>query len=359
MDIALVPSSTPLTGPLAEELVAAYHTTWGVKAVAGRNPAPQPVSLERRHLPLLRDQAYIVADKSDGVRMCLFLSRTGNSREHAVLVDRKLTLYQVPVAATRRFFDGSLFDGELLWTTGADGLRWQTFLVFDVVAIRGDKGLIGKEPLTRRLEVIRRTFDLGSEEIAGAEAAQVKAKEGKIVCGGNTHGLSFRPKQCFGLEMLPTLLRQLQHLPYQSDGIILTPVDEPVRTGTHETTFKYKWKQTIDLQVNVTSRQLLLGAGGVAHNERIDLSNAGLSRTLQISSSFWFDLRDHMCSSDSPVSVIVECVLTQDGELIFAAVRRDKAHPNSIRTVERTLKSLEDNMQPEELLSEILGTSAR
>jgi len=351
----LLPSSAPLTGEVAEELAAAYHAAWGAKVVPGRNPAPQPVSLERRHLELLKANAYVGADKSDGVRMCLFLARACG-REHAVLVDRKLSLYQVPVAASRRCFDGSLFDGELLWTTGPDGTRWQTFLVFDAVAWRGDGGAIGREALTRRLELIRHTFDLGAEEIVGAEAAQAKAKEGKIVCGGNAHGLSFRPKQCFSLEMLPTLLRQLPLLPYQCDGLVLTPVNEPVRTGTHETTFKLKWRHTLDLQANPATRQLLLGAGGVAHNERIDLGASGLPLTL--ADSFWTDLRGALCSYDSPVCVVAECLLQPGGELSFLSVRRDKIHPNSLRTAERTLRSAAENIGPEELLVELLGSGA-
>jgi hypothetical protein len=358
MDVDDLAPSVPLPGgAVADELVAAYHAAWGAKAVPGRNPAPQPVSLERRHLPLLKEAAYVAADKSDGVRMCLFLSRAAG-REHAVLVDRKLTLYQVPVAASRRCFDGSLFDGELLWTTAPDGSRWQTFLVFDAVAWRGDGGAIGCEPLTRRLELIRHTFDLGCEEIVGADAAQAKAKEGKVICGGNAHGLAFRPKQCFSLEMLPTLLRQLPHLPYRSDGIVLTPVDEPVRTGTHETTFKLKWRHTLDLQVNLATRQVFLGAGGVAHNERLSLEAAELG--LRMASGFWEALRGALAPSDSPVGMIVECEVDPTGQTLgFLGVRRDKTHPNSLRTAERTLRSLKEGLGPEELMAELLGSGAR
>jgi hypothetical protein len=350
----LVPSA-PLTGLVVEEIVTAYHAAWGVKAVRGRNPAPQPVSLERRHLPLLREAPYVVADKSDGVRMCLFLTRA-SGREHAVLVDRKLSIYQVPVAASRRCFDGSLFDGELLWTTSPDGSRWQTYLVFDAVSWRGD-GAIGREPLTHRLELIRHTFDLGSEEIVGADAAQVKAKEGKVICGGNAHGLAFRPKQCFSLDMLPTLLRLLPNLPYKSDGLVLTPMDEPVCTGTHETTFKLKWRHTLDLQANSATRQLFLGAGGTAHNERLDLAETDLG--LSADTHYWEALRAALGPADSPVGAIVESELLSDGGLRFVTIRRDKTHPNSLRTVERTLGSVVENLGPDELLAELLGCRAR
>jgi len=351
----LVPSA-PLTGPAVEEIVAAYHAAWGAKAVRGRNPAPQPVSLERRHLPLLREAAYVAADKSDGVRMCLFLTRA-SGREHAVLVDRKLSLYQVSVAASRRCFDGSLFDGELLWTTAPDGSRWQTYLVFDAVSWRGDDGAIGREPLTRRLELIRHTFDLGSEEIVGADAAQAKAKEGKVICGGNAHGLAFRPKQCFSLDILPTLLRQLPNLPYKSDGLVLTPVNEPVRTGTHETTFKLKWRHTLDLQANSATRQLFLGAGGAAHDERLDIEETGLG--LSADAGYWEALHAALGPTDSPIGTIVESELLPDGGLRFVTIRRDKTHPNSLRTAERTLGSVAEKLGTAELLAELLGSGAR
>lgn len=325
---------------VAAEIVASFQLAWGARAIPGRNPCPQPVSLERKHLSQLKEKPYVVADKSDGVRFCLFLTRAGDNKEYSVLVDRKLSLYQVPVAASRKCFEGSLFDGELLWTTGSDGHASQTYLIFDAVSWRGDRK-ISSEPLPRRLELIRKVFDLGGEEVAGAGAAHSCAKQGKIVCGGNAHGLAFRPKQCFPLDMLPTLLRQMSHLSYITDGLILTPLEDAVHTGTHEGLFKLKWSQTLDFQVRTATRQLLLGAGNGAPEERLDLAFFPELK-LQPDRVFWEELRLAMQPSDCPVSSIAEVTLRLEaGEVLlsFHSVRRDKSHPNSIATAKRTIIS--------------------
>lgn len=359
----LLPAPAPLTGPIARELVARYLEMWGTAtgnageaSFGSRNPAPQPVSLERSHLALLKERQYVVADKSDGVRMCLFLTRVSSGREHAVLVDRKLSVYQVPVAAVSRCFDGSLFDGELVWSSSGSHM----FLVFDAVAWRGDVASVAHEPLPRRLELVRRVFDLGADEVIGADAASVKAKEGKVVCGGNAHGLSFRPKSCFPLEMLPTLLRQLPTTPYRVDGLILTPVDDPVRCGRHPFMYKFKWNHTLDLQANCATRELCVGAGAARPSERVPLPEG-----LCAAPDFWSALQDIMKPGDSPINLIVECSLEQQQEqpstvfLQLEAIRRDKSHPNSLFTVTRTLQSFEDHLTLEELKVILVGDSAR
>lgn len=351
MNEAPLQPGTPLSHP-AEilEILEKYHDMWNARFVVHRNPCPQPVSLERKHFDIIRANQYVVADKSDGVRYTLFLTRVGG-REVAVLIDRKLEIYQCPVAATKKCFDGSIFDGELLWHHRTGAVTCQTFLVFDAVAWRGDKS-IGSQSLHTRLELIRKTFWLESG-VTTPEAAQEAAKAGKIVCGGNAYGLSFHPKQCMPLDMLDTLLRQIRgnSLPYQTDGLLLTPVDEPVRSGTHETMFKLKWKHTIDLQVNLPSSEILYGLGGVVDADvRSPASDLGLFPD----ESFWGDLRESLKSEDGVVNLIVECEISPDcSGLSFRSLRRDKRHPNTRRTIERTLINVQEAISAEELLAEV------
>ena len=129
----LVPAPLYTRADVAEKVRAKLHELWRVEEKPLRNPCAQPVSLERKHLPLLNDGHYVVAEKSDGVRYTLFLTRAEGA-EVAFLIDRKLSMYQVPVAARKGFFDGSIFDGELVWVTNPDGTTSQNYLVFDMVA---------------------------------------------------------------------------------------------------------------------------------------------------------------------------------------------------------------------------------
>lgn len=329
------------------EILERYHAVWGARFVPHRNPCPQPVSLERKHFDMLRSNHYVVADKSDGVRYALFLTRTGG-REQSVLIDRKLEVFQCPVAASKKCFDGSLFDGELLWVDGPNGSRCQTLLIFDVICWRGD-GSVAQQPLHARLELIRKVFGLEGE-VTTPESAQAAAKMGKVVCGGNAHGLSFRPKQCMPLDMLDTLLRHMKGLPYRSDGLVLTPVDEPIKTGTHDSLFKLKFRHTIDLEVNAASGEVLFGLGGVeTANDRASIEELGI----QISPRFWDDLRAALRPGDGLVGTIVECELVSNDTVSFFSIRRDKRHPNSQRTIERTLINVREAITAEELLKEI------
>lgn len=342
-----------LVGNTCPGIIKEYHRVWGVSSRPNRNPCPQPVSLERSHLPILSENQYVVSDKSNGSRYVLFLCRV-DDREHAVMIDRKLSLYQIPVAAGKSYFKGSIFDGELVTASTPSGGSVHVFLVFDVVALKGSRD-VSAANLLHRLEIIRNVFDVGANEVSSPEEALVLAKAGKIVCGGSAHGLSFRAKQCFQIDRIDTLLRVMPTLPYKTDGLIFTPVHAPVKTGTHETMFKLKQQHTIDVQVSLPDGPVYVGAGGnpSTAGQRIDLQSTGLN--VRFADGFW-----RLLPQASTGNCIVEVQLrnaasgnVSDGEAIeldFVELRRDKVHPNSLRTVMSTILNLRENILPEELI---------
>ena len=61
------------------------------------------------------------------------------------------------------------------------------------------------------------------------------------------------------------------------------------------------------------------------------------------------DLNLNSRESSSPKRYIVECYI-EDGEYVPIKLRPDKTRPNSIRTVERTLQNIEENITLSELL---------
>lgn len=348
----------PYTGEHLAACLEMYCRLWEVPLLQKRNPCAQPVSLERKHIPLIQRGDYVVADKSDGVRYTLFLCSC-KGRHYSFLVDRKLSFYQIPVAAGKRAFAGSIFDGELVWATSSHPQKSQLFLVFDVVAFKGSPQ-VRKENLHKRLEVIRGAFDLNGVSVSSPSEAAALAKEGKIVCGGNAHGLSFRPKPCFPMDQIDTLLRQLPLLPYATDGLMFTPVQTPVAIGTAENTFKLKDVHTVDIEVKGT--ELLIGQGGPPETAvlRVNFSTAGIA--LKPSATFWAEIEAVRGDAVEMDSMIVECLvlLTDEGpKMDFIARRLDKAHPNTVRTVIATLLNLRENIQPHELCPEQRNMSSR
>ena len=395
----LLPSTLYTREDVSTEVRRNLHRLWRVHENPSRNPCPQPVSLERAHLPLLQRERYVVAEKSDGVRYTLLLTRAGG-REMAFLIDRKLSLYQIPVAANKKLFDGSMFDGELVWVTNGDGTTNQRYLVFDVVTLSGSDE-IRNASLIKRIETLRALFDVEGAEITCPSQAHAAAKRGKIICGGNAFGLCFRPKQRFSLSMLDTLVRSLESLPYKSDGYIFTPIDCGSATGTQPTLFKLKSFHSVDIECTVDTKEgsvtarMGKGGGPTTARERVLLSaievsvprhlltsSASIASTaaatekeatdaetarhsVRLSRSFCDDLLAAMTRvreealPDTLATVIVETGIRHEWnpsaeagvvELSFHSLRADKAHPNAWYTLQRTLCNVLENITIEEIL---------
>ena len=337
------PSTEIRDGGLKQAIVGAFFELLGTSQYHQRNPAPLPVSLERRHCQELLQQDYMVSDKSDGTRYVLFLVQVKDT-QYAVLIDRKLSLHQVPVAAARSHFKGSIYDGELVTSQDADA-----YLVFDCFAHKGE--FVGGEDYCTRLSLIRGAMDLEGCQVSSPEEATQQASRGKVICGGSRRGLQFRPKPCFQLRQLDTLLRKIPLLPYATDGLIFTPVHAPISFGTWHAAFKFKTSHSIDAEVSSDGARLLIGVGGAPEraNDRKDL--AALDAPLTLAPG----LEEQMRANPG---AILELGLTRAPDpsgsvgflLTFLHVRKDKAHPNTVYTIQQTLASLGDNITTAELL---------
>lgn len=279
----LVPSAHRVTnGRKAYVVKSLVSKLWQLPYVAKFNPSPNPVSLERKDIPLIRQRPYVVAEKTDGVQYLLLLGRWPRnvfmdaaaategampnfSQEEnlpfAVMINRNYDIYEVRVVADETHFEGSLFIGELVWEYEKDSNEptRQLYLVYEVVATRGHS-------LVQEAEYMKRYFKIvdligidqsTTREQHGAwlEQARRMAAQGKIVSEGNAYGLMFRPKHCTILSHLEKLWQQTrQTLRHPSDGLIFTPALEPIRTGTQPTLLKWKPHHTIDLELRGTRR---------------------------------------------------------------------------------------------------------
>jgi len=137
----------------------------------------------------------------------------------------------------------------------------------------------------------------------------------------------------------------------EMDGLIFTPVNEPVRTGTHETMFKWKPlnKNTIDFKVKKSPtvetpgcipgppvwRLYIQDKGKLIHESQIPID--------RMSEYKWLREND-----------IVECmyVTWENGPFWWKPIKKrtDKTFPNSRRTFYRTLVNIKENIQMKEFL---------
>jgi hypothetical protein len=278
--------------PTHEALRTFIARTW--TSSPGRFPGPQPISIERFHFGQLRQRPYLVCEKTDGVRYMLVCFEHAG-KKLCVLVNRAFEAHVVPLTIPR----GTVLDGELVQLK-AGGWR---YLVYDAVLVRGED--VHAKPLTERL----------------AAAATVT----RSVIRSARDPFDVKTKAMLPLAEIRALPR-LDAFPYETDGLIFTPVNEPVGMGTHETMFK--WKPREHITIDFMLRDGILHIQDQGHFLRVT--------TLYPASGF-------------VGGTIIECGYGASGWYVVR-VRTDKTHPNNKRTYQRTLVNLQENIQLSEFL---------
>jgi hypothetical protein len=234
-----------------------------------------------------------VCEKTDGVRHFLVSFEGG-----VFLVNRAFHCEAVKI----RIPKDTLLDGELVQFKNK---KWG-FMVYDAVTVKGESLL--NFPLNLRLE---------------------KAK-------AVTKGIIKTSQAPFEIKVktmwpLGDPISDLNSFDYETDGLVFTPVNEPIRMGTHETMFKWKPHEriTVDFQLKNGS-ELFVQDRGVPYKEAV--------------------LHLHNRRPDLPDGTIVECGYGELGWFV-EKVRTDKTHANNRRTYFRTIINIRENIQ----LTEFIG----
>jgi hypothetical protein len=257
--------------------------SWG-EGTFHRFPGPQPVSIERRHFPLLEKQPYFVCEKTDGTRNLLVSFGRG-----VFLVDRSFVSTPIKVRVPK----DTILDGELVTTR--DGKK--LFMVYDAVRVKGED--LTKKPLDVRLETARKVVK-SIIKTAGAEC-------------------EVRVKTMWPLTNIRDMPTEFE---YETDGLVFTPVNEPIRTGTHETMFKWKPRERITIDFAIMGgKNLYVQEKGIPYLE------SELHRPVQI-----------------PDGTIVECGYGQSGWFV-EKIRTDKTYANNRRTYFRTLINMRESIE--------------
>lgn len=283
---------------LHQHVVEFIHHAWGSH---GRFPGPQPVSIEYKHFDILKKNldGYCVCEKTDGVRHLLVAMVSQNQRK-VVLVNRSFDMFEISVNLPREAYNGTILDGELY-----EG----HYLVYDAVCVEGYN--------TTQHNFIER---FGCIETLLSKVITMKSDKYRI-----------RKKLFYFLRDWDTFVNV--HLPAvqeRTDGVVFTPINEPVRTGTHNTLFKWKPDNTVDFQFK---RDDARGCWRLMVQEKGQLMwETDLQYTV---ASAWGFLEE---------DAIIECRF--DGERWLPVLRRhDKTHPNSRLTYTRTCVNVRENIQ--------------
>lgn len=249
--------------------------TWG--SSLDMFPGPQPVSIERKHMHLLKENLYCVFEKTDGVRHLLVCVQFGQKKVCA-LVDRLFKIRQIRAAIPVN----TLLDGELMN---------DTYHIYDAMLVDGEN--VMNEYLNKRLQ------------------------KAQGILKGPSLGLRMKVKRMRFTCEFEDLVKETQGDP-NIDGFIFTPIKEPVRTGTHETMFK--WKPLEKITVDFLCKE----NGLYIWDKRIGFIKV-----------------QNFTASEHENGKILECRM-DGGHWQFVKVRDDKDHPNNRRTYLRTLVNLRE-----------------
>jgi len=303
--------------PIYKYALNYMETSWGVK---GRFPGSQPISIERKHFSLLQKNEYLVCEKTDGVRYMMLILQCGSQRL-CLFINRALEMFVCHLNFRQAVFKGTILEGELYK---------DEFMVYDCLMSCGE--VVGNKNLKERLEecekVVKKALVLNQDSIK--------------ICVKKFH--LYSDFENFAFKYLPKVKQEV-------DGLIFTPVNEPIRVGTHETMFKWKpkVKNTVDFLVKKGPTFETPGCKPGISVWRLYIQEKG---KLIFESSIPEDKTSNfkwLKNGD-----IVECmyVTWEDGPYWWRPLKKrdDKTHPNNRRTFYNTLTNIKEDIQMKEFL---------
>ena len=274
-------------------------------------PGPQPGSIEREHFAKLKENPYWVCAKTDGMRFVMQCVCVEDTR-YCVFIDRKNDMYLMDIQTTPDAFLGTVLDGELVKNHETNQYD---FLVYDSIIACGEDT----------------THLMHSERMRKAQSIV------SYITVSDRHNMHVRIKPSVRLDSFSEYKKHmLPTIPHTHDGLIFTPENNPVSTGTNFDMFKWKprEKNTVDFWVEQNFK----------HKNKFIVKLC--------KGKYMICLHDHYVhipqSMREDLPGIVECMYTGRNNWSALLMRSDKVYPNSVFTMTKTLLNIQENIQIEE-----------
>lgn len=341
----VVPSATRVGSTQEQrEYWSEVLSHWQLPQQMRHFPGPNPVSIERKDIAAIREDDYIVALKTDGVRYLLLLTISKASNEPmAVMIDRALNMYEVEVWANEAYFTkGTLFDGELVWDNGGS----LSFIIFDVVAISGQSCV--EMPYRDRLQAIHSSVLCVDASYDDERVECMVGEEDKLIARNNDNRLRIYPKVCVPKAQAHTLWEQRLHCSHQNDGLILTRNAAAIGSGTSDSIFKWKPTHSIDLRGIFRAEVWSFFANENRSGNEVDVTEeCGGYRMRYCENGLLETLRRRE-------NCVIEFLIHIDGDGVLMTPERerpDKTTANTVRTILATFRNAIENIGDRELLA--------
>jgi len=296
--------------PLYKYTMSFMEQSWGT---TGKNifPGSQPISIEYRHFDTLASNPYVVCEKTDGVRF-MMLAFMFENKKQCIFLNRAMDMFSCPLNFRKPVYDGTIMEGEMYENT---------FMVYDILLECGK--VVGNADFLTRLKSVETVKKM----LTSLKYDPIKLKI-------KTFHLMTDYKM-FMETYLPTVTQDI-------DGLIFTPINDTIKTGTHETMFKWKPrdKNTIDFQIKKRDNVWKMYV-----QERGKLI-------------FESEIYDHMVPPHAvewmEEDAIIECqYMHKDTPMWWKPIlrRRDKTFPNGRRTFYRTLVNIKEDISMKDFMN--------
>ena len=321
------PCGTPIKNKqFINYLIKSINLNYQVKGNDLQFPAPQPVSIEKKDFVKLENYKYNISLKLDGVRFLLYFIKDRNGVNQCILINRALNFYNIHITAEQNIFNGTLLDGEVIFNN--DSKVWD-FMIHDALILCGNK--INKLSHSTRLNDTRCCI------------------ESFIIKNDNTspNTLNLLVKDFYQFEEFETFINEVYNKSNNNDGIIFMPENLPVISGTQYSMLKWKPenKHTFDFLVKECDCGLeafVFHMGNIKTFAKIHANTEQGKKFIDDSKALYGYKNE----------CIVECSFNSEiSNFQPILIRTDKTHPNSMRTIERTLFNINENIQIEDFMN--------
>ena len=316
---------------------------WKLPSHIKHFPGPNPMSIEKSDAERLQREDFIVALKTDGVRHLLLLTTKPNSTEPiALMIDRTRRMYEIEIWANEDFFyEESLYDGELVWEQNV-----LVYVVFDAVSVKGIS--CTNFSYRERIKIIQDTILCVSDHHDEDAIEHMIAEECKFLARNNMNDLRIMPKTCVAKAELHKLWQERALCRHRNDGLIFTMNASPIHTGTSDAILKWKPCHSVDLRFVFEKKAWKMYGNMNNSGDYIELQEACENHTFHLAESKLLNI----IQTTHPR--IIECILqeNEDGTLTLVPERErtDKISPNTAKTIQATIKNVQENINVEDLM---------
>lgn len=366
-------------------------------------PGAMPVALRRQHLPMLRVERMLVGDKSNGLRLFLYVDRAAGSGSAAMarhetnvyFINRRCTVYRVYGAQALCAIASPdlLLDGELVLNMRSGRKNYLAFDILTPVTCAGEYR-VARIPFVERLRRIAHYVVQPLREAAQRHAIDPVAQKSVASLNGRANNMSATSsssssrivapfmtfdvmgKQFWPLSHIDTLLQRIQRLndayyyvdarrTHSTDGLIFVSNDLGVRPFTCAPVMAHRLDGEDDASAAAAADPDARLRGGLFKwkyddKRSIDLglrtrplrlcctTGSGEAEFLRVEEPR-FSSTDVARLARLRVGSIVECYFCADvGQWRFEGVRA-KSEPNHLSVVTDTLLSGSEKISINEL----------